>query len=52
MTKQEIREYLRRIGAKGGTIGGRSRSEAKRKAVAKNLEKARKKRWAGKKKKG
>ena len=50
MTKEEIRNYLKRIGSKGGKIGGTSTSEAKKQASARNLEKARKKRWPKRKK--
>ena len=50
MTKEEIKAYLARIGSKGGKVGGASTSEAKREAAARNLEKARTKRWTKRKK--
>lgn len=50
MNQKDIRAYLASIGAQGGKIGGASTSDAKKKAVVKNLEKARKKRWSKRKK--
>jgi hypothetical protein len=41
MTKTELKKYLAGIGRKGGS----ARSEAKRKAAAESLAKAREKRW-------
>lgn len=50
MTQKEIRDYLASIGAKGGKVGGKAVTPQKKRASARNLEKARKKRWAKRKK--
>ena len=39
------REYLARIGHKGGRIGGKSTSPAKRRAARRNAQKATAARW-------
>lgn len=45
MNQETISKVMAHFGKKGGAKGGKSKSNAKRKASAKNLEKARKKRW-------
>lgn len=45
-----IRNYLVENARRGGKTGGKSQSEAKQKAVRKNLELARQKRWPKKEK--
>lgn len=40
-----IKAHLAKIGAKGGKVGGKSKSDAKKSASARNLAAAREKRW-------
>lgn len=42
---KEVTAMLAEIGAKGGKVGGKSKSDAKKSASARNLEAAREKRW-------
>ena len=44
-----LREHLRKLGAKGGRVGGKSKSPAKRRAILANLKKARAARKRGSK---